>query len=61
MSRTQFGFTVGFALAVVWAWAGFLVALAVGIAGAAGVVIARLAEGRVDLDAWTERISAGRR
>lgn len=61
MSRTQFGFTVGFALAVVWAWAGFLVALAAGVAGVAGAIIARFVEGRVDLNAWAERASAGRR
>ena len=62
VSRAQYAFAVGFAVAALWAVAGFphhgVAAVAAGLVGL-GVV--RLLDGRVDVSGWVERLSAGRR
>lgn len=61
MSRTQFGFAVGFAVVVLWAAMGFLIMVGAVVAGLVGFGIARIFEGRVDVNGWIDRLSAGRR
>jgi hypothetical protein len=61
MTRRQFGFAVGFAVAALWAAAGFLVMIGAVVAGLIGFGVAHILDGRVDLNALIDRVSAGRR
>jgi hypothetical protein len=61
MSRQQFGFALGFAVAVVWAVAGFLIAVGALVAGLVGYGVARVLDGDVDVRGAVDRLSANRR
>jgi hypothetical protein len=61
MSRAQFGFAVGFAVAALWAVAGFLIMVAAVVAGLVGFGVVRLLDGRIDVSGLVDRVSAGRR
>ncbi|HLT10792.1 MAG TPA: hypothetical protein VK028_08290 [Micromonosporaceae bacterium] len=61
MSRSQFGFAVGFAIALVWIVAGFLVMLAAVVAGLVGFAIARVLESSPEASEFLDRLAARRR
>jgi len=61
MSRAQYGFAVGFAVAALWAVAGFLIMVAAVVAGLVGLGVVRLLDGRIDVSGLVDRVSAGRR
>ena len=50
MTRTQFGFAVGFGAALVWATAGFLIMIGVLLAGAFGWAVVGLIDGQWNTD-----------
>jgi hypothetical protein len=57
MTKTQFGFAVGFAIAVVWALAGFLVVIAAVVAGLLGFGLVRVLEGSPEASELMSRLS----
>jgi hypothetical protein len=57
MTKTQFGFAVGFAIAVVWALAGFLVVIAAVVAGLLGFALVRVLEGSPEVSEFMSRLS----
>ncbi len=61
MTRTQFGFVVGFAIATLWAAVSFLVMLGAVAAGLVGFGVARVIDGRVDVAGMVDRLSPNRR
>jgi hypothetical protein len=61
MSRAQYGFAVGFAVAALWAAAGFLVMVAAVVAGLVGWAAVGLLEGRWNTADLRARFSGERR
>jgi hypothetical protein len=61
MSRRQFGFLIGFAIAALWAIAGFWAAVGAVIAGTVGYIAVRMAEGEFDLRGAMEHLTPPRR
>jgi len=60
MSRHQFGFLIGFAVAVLWALAGFLVTLGAVVGGLIGFAAVRLLDGELNVREAVDRLSARR-
>jgi len=61
MTKREFGFALGFAIAVVWAALGFLVVIAAVVAGLIGYGVARVMEGNPEANVLLDRLSARRR
>jgi hypothetical protein len=60
VSRQQFGFIVGFAIAALWWAAGFLLAVAAVVAGLLGFAVAALLDGRWNAGELLSRVSGSR-
>ena len=60
VTRTQYGFAVGFAIVVLWAATGFLVTLAAVVLGLIGAGIGGLLEGRFADGRWSADELLGR-
>lgn len=56
MSKAQFGFAVGFAIAVVWVVTNFLVVIAATAAGLLGYAVVRVLEGNPEASAMLDRL-----
>ena len=61
MTREQYGFAVGFAIAVVWAGAGFLVVIAAVVAGLVGFAVTRVVVGSPEAGDLLDRLAGRRR
>ncbi len=61
MSYRQWGFVIGFAIAARWAIAGFWAAVGALLAGVAGYVAVRVAEGQFDIRGAIEHLTPSRR
>lgn len=61
MTRGQFGFAVGFAIAVVWAVAGFLIVIAAVVAGLLGFGLIRALDNNPEANDMLDRLLVRRR